>query len=368
MVELIESSWNTVLSRDRAIGVCGTIYLGKAGRYKSVGMYKSAFTASVFGLLLFPVVASASFADVNANTPHGDAISYLEKQQILSGYADKTFRPNKTINRAELLKIIVKGALKIDPSTPDGNCFPDVHADQWYAAYVCYALDEGWVKGYEDGTFQPAKTLTQPEALKMIVTGLGHASSNTGKNCPGDAWYSPYLCKARDLDILDGADFDVEGPMSRSLAAAWLSNAIQQVRDTALPPQENSSNSSYMSSSTAASSMPSLVNDTTLNLSIQSFLANSEENLSAMKETADTYSAETLKELRKKILDGITEYQRANAQLTFLGKITETRSLTPEEAKSVGSLKTRMNCIIGIFNRTYNWFNGGKNESVSSCL
>lgn len=147
------------------------------------------------------------FSDLPASNRNKNAILYLYKEGIINGYPDKTFKPENTVNRAELLKILVEGQ-GISPSIDNyKNCFPDVKTD-WYAPYVCYAKSFGWVEGYPDGTFKPAQTVNKVEALKMLLNSqrvniaetVVSESFNDVKK--GD-WFAQYVYKAKSLGILE---------------------------------------------------------------------------------------------------------------------------------------------------------------------
>lgn len=77
------------------------------------------------------------------------------------------YRPDDDVNRAEFLKIIMEGN-DIEVSEPADPCFPDVPADEWYSKYVCTAENQGWVYGYPDGYFRPEKTINEVESLKIL--------------------------------------------------------------------------------------------------------------------------------------------------------------------------------------------------------
>lgn len=47
-----------------------------------------------------------------------------------------------------------KNSKKTEDENLYENCFEDVE-DEWFAPYVCYAKEKGWVTGYPDGTFKP---------------------------------------------------------------------------------------------------------------------------------------------------------------------------------------------------------------------
>ena len=113
-------------------------------------------------------IANAPLSDI-AGHPYQSAIEYLYAKKIVTGYDDGTYKPNATVNRAELLKILVGGNGYPTPdATKYKNCFPDVKAD-WYAPYVCFAKEKGWVAGYPDGNFRPAQAINKVEAIKMLM-------------------------------------------------------------------------------------------------------------------------------------------------------------------------------------------------------
>ena len=70
--------------------------------------------ASLF-LMTGIVHAAGIFPDVSQSHKNHDAIIYLYQEGVINGYPDGTFKPENTLNRAELLKILVLGG-DIDPS------------------------------------------------------------------------------------------------------------------------------------------------------------------------------------------------------------------------------------------------------------
>lgn len=144
------------------------------------------------------------FADLGSVHPSYTAITFLTDQGILEGYEDGTFKPSQTVNRAELLKILVAGQ-GIDPDPIRyRNCFDDVK-EEWFARYVCYAKKEGWVEGYTDGTFRPSQTVNKVEALKMMIEGYAielDEEEETFADVAGDDWFAPYVARAQKLGLL----------------------------------------------------------------------------------------------------------------------------------------------------------------------
>lgn len=157
--------------------------------------------------LLFSNTALAAFSDVTIASPNKTAIDYLEFYGVIGGYPDGTFRPGNEINRAELMKILVEG----QGIRPDVNeyreCFPDV-TDQWFAPYVCYARQQGWVDGYPDGNFRPANSVNNVEALKMILNARNFTidtsyATQKFRNMDTSHWFYRYLITAEKHNLID---------------------------------------------------------------------------------------------------------------------------------------------------------------------
>ena len=161
----------------------------------------------IFGLSGF-LTAFASFDDVDENTPNADAINFLSDAGVVNGHKDGNFKPKFAINRAELMKILVEA----EGITPDAetynNCFPDVK-EEWFAPYVCYAKELGWVNGYDDGTFKPEKPVNKVESVKMIVNsqGFGGEAEACKEKVYSDAdeneWYGKFVCVAHKRGLLE---------------------------------------------------------------------------------------------------------------------------------------------------------------------
>ena len=167
----------------------------------------------------------SAFADVSASSSYYEAINWAKSTGIIQGYSDGTFRPNASINRAELMKILVKGGLHVEPPSAT-NCFPDV-GNEWFSSYVCYAASKQWVKGYPDGHFRPSNNLNDAEALKMIVVStVAVDDMQTGNDCDTTQWYGTYLCTAEQLNIVASDEFDAGETISRGKVTQWLYNAL----------------------------------------------------------------------------------------------------------------------------------------------
>ena len=96
-------------------------------------------------------------------------ISVLTSLGAVEGNPDGTFRSSDRVNRAEFLKIVLARHPRIRVSSADATrCFRDVGPNDWFSPYVCLAKKRGMVGGYPDGEFKPARSVNYAEALKML--------------------------------------------------------------------------------------------------------------------------------------------------------------------------------------------------------
>jgi polyhydroxybutyrate depolymerase len=124
----------------------------------------------VLGQFVTPIIADArTFTDMNGVWFRDkEAVEYLQENNVMVGYGDGTFHPDQPINRAEFLKIVFKAKSETEPVGT--HCFADVDAAAWYAPYVCAAARRGIVSGYPDGTYKPDRTINTAEAIKIMVS------------------------------------------------------------------------------------------------------------------------------------------------------------------------------------------------------
>lgn len=141
------------------------------------------------------------FTDIPATHPNATALKYMKENGIMKGYEDGSFKPDKLISRAELMKIIIVALGEPKNINENKNCFTDVK-EEWFAPYGCYAKLKGWAKGYGDGGFHPSSDVSRAEALKMML--LAYATPLETSPMEGSAfadisaeeWYAKYIWTA----------------------------------------------------------------------------------------------------------------------------------------------------------------------------
>lgn len=167
------------------------------------------------------------FIDVDPRTKYYTAIKYLTDKKIVSG-SNGRFFPEGDITRAELVKIVF-GAAGITPDMSLTNTFSDVDGNAWYAPYVATAKAKGIIGGYSDGTFRPNKTITRAEALKVIINTLQNdtldsVSFKVFDDVDTTVWYASYANFAKVSELLEFAGNKFEP--DRAIERAEVANAV----------------------------------------------------------------------------------------------------------------------------------------------
>ena len=115
-------------------------------------------------LLLSPTFVMARFIDFGEFPAWGETpIETVKEAGIMTGYADGSFRSDGIINRAEALTILFRTKAIDIGNTEYVRNFSDIPRDAWFADAVNTAVGEGWITGYEDGTFRPGNSINNAE-------------------------------------------------------------------------------------------------------------------------------------------------------------------------------------------------------------
>jgi hypothetical protein len=172
-----------------------------------------------------------NFTDVPDDFWASDAIAYVATLGIMKGYPDHTFKPETSIDRAEMAAILVN-AKKFDLDKVEvGQLFDDLPVDNWAALPVQVAVEHGYMSGYPDGKFRPAQKLRRDEAVVILAkfAGLIEPKKIDGPpfpDVPADNWAAKWIYAAKMaglLEYLAGRNFNPEENFSRAEAAEILS-------------------------------------------------------------------------------------------------------------------------------------------------
>ncbi len=156
------------------------------------------------------------FSDVDSSHKNSIAIEKFYDLGVIEGYNDGSFGVDKSLNRAELLKVLTTTVDADFSGMILDNCFLDV-ADEWFAPFVCFAKNVGWVDGYEGNVFRPAQNVTRSEALKMVMETFEYDiplefQESELMDVNIEDWFAPYISVASNSGIIafDGRYFPAQ--------------------------------------------------------------------------------------------------------------------------------------------------------------
>lgn len=135
-----------------------------------------AASAALIASAVAPTVASAaSFSDVADNNTHAPAIGALTEAGIITGYADGTFKPDKTLSRSDVVKMMGKWLVSLGYEVPtDYKTKPRFKdhtskTNDELLKYSAIVKDNGVFKGYEDGTLGAGNEITRENMAIVLV-------------------------------------------------------------------------------------------------------------------------------------------------------------------------------------------------------
>ena len=108
------------------------------------------------------------FADVDEESDIAEAVRWAASEQIVNGFEDETFRAEEKITREQLAVMLFRVARAENVDTAaDFTDISDV--SDWAVDAVNWAVSEGIISGFEDGTLRPAGEVTVAEVIAAAV-------------------------------------------------------------------------------------------------------------------------------------------------------------------------------------------------------
>ena len=170
--------------------------------------------------------AGAAFTD-SADIKATEAVDTLSALGVIDGYTDGSFKPNGTVTRAEMAKMIfvVWNGGKSDASAYQSmnSAFADTK-NHWAAGYVNFCASNGIIAGKSATKFDPDATVTGQEAAKMLLVVAGYDAAKAGLT--GANWAQNTMSYAGLAGLFNDVDSPVEQALPRQYAAQMLYNAL----------------------------------------------------------------------------------------------------------------------------------------------
>lgn len=164
-----------------------------------------------------------AYSDVEEGTYVSEAVTVLSNLDILNGYEDGTFKPEATITRAEMAKIVCE-TLGYYGMGSDKTPFDDVEPKHWAAGYINIAASLGIINGYGNGKFGPEDTVTYEQAVKMVVCALGYEAMAADRG----GWPAGYTSVAANIGLTKGMSSSVRGDIAVLIYNALTTPVMEQ--------------------------------------------------------------------------------------------------------------------------------------------
>ena len=161
--------------------------------------------------------AETLFGDISNDEWYYGAVTYAYENDLMVGFPDNNFYPHRQLTRAEFVTVL--GNMHgIDRRKYGYNesIFVDVDLDSWYVSSVEWAVQEGIVNGYPDGTFRASTPVTREEMATLIsryvnlvgiiLTDQNTAVSSFKDNSKISNWAVDSIELMRKSGIIQGFD------------------------------------------------------------------------------------------------------------------------------------------------------------------
>ena len=127
---------------------------------------------------------------------------------------------------AKIICNLILGTTTASALRADTAPYSDVPTTNTFAGYIAYCQKEGIISGYADGTFKPAATLTGYAFMKMLLGALGYDSDIEGYT--GANWSIAVGKRALGIGLDDGNDnFVGVNAVTREEACLYAFNTLK---------------------------------------------------------------------------------------------------------------------------------------------
>ena len=170
------------------------------------------------------------YADVSANQWFYAAVQYVSENNLMNGVAENAFGPDIHTTRGMLVTILHR--MEGEPQAGE-HSFADVAEDEYYADAVAWAAENDIVNGYSDTVFAPEKAMSREEMAVVLyryaqykgwdVSAQGDLSRYTDSESVS-AWSAEAMTWAVGAKVMNGMDGRLapQGDALRSQTATVL--------------------------------------------------------------------------------------------------------------------------------------------------
>lgn len=175
-------------------------------------------------------------------TPNPTEMPITKHEPYISGYEENgvvQFRPDNTITRAEVAKILTVLDGDFDVNKTYANKFSDVHDGTWYQNYINFAVEKNYISGDENGLCRPEDMISRAEFASIIARYINIEPLDGEDKFTDIArldWCKKYINALAEKGIVTGYENDEflpDNKLTRSEAVA----IINRITDRKMTPE-----------------------------------------------------------------------------------------------------------------------------------
>lgn len=175
-------------------------------------------------------------------TPNPTEMPITKHEPYISGYEENgvvQFRPDNTITRAEVAKILTVLDGDFDINKTYANKFSDVHDGTWYQNYINFAVEKNYISGDENGLCRPEDMISRAEFASIIARYINIEPLDGEDKFTDIArldWCKKYINALAEKGIVTGYENDEflpDNKLTRSEAVA----IINRITDRKMTPE-----------------------------------------------------------------------------------------------------------------------------------
>ncbi len=121
--------------------------------------------------------STTNFSDIQTHWAK-PCILQLAENQIVQGYPDDKFRPDKAVTRAEFAALLMKAFSNIE-AVQNSQEYTDLSNKHWAYKAIKFATERQFFTGYPDGTFKPNEKITRLQNLLIFANHLNVEPNST---------------------------------------------------------------------------------------------------------------------------------------------------------------------------------------------
>ena len=242
--------------------------------------------ASTMLLGMMVVGTSAKTIDFtdSSEIANKDAVAVTSAIGIFDGYDNGSFQPTKTVTRAEMAVIVCKMLYGSDVNVaPYAETTVFTDVPAWAAGYVNMAAELGITSGVGDNKFNPNAAVTTAQAALMLSKALGYFNA-ADETAYAMGWELAAITRGTDIGLFGDMALTSKAGLSRDNVAEMTFNALENATV-----RYNAPNDMYYNGPSWINGMLPVTNTTSTSASAQHLLGKNFDELTIDGTATDAF-------------------------------------------------------------------------------